>query len=101
MVMRSKGIENEPELQRILWACYNYWQSESSLPSSERVICYSWVLRPYKDRFGVKFHQSKLRRLTELGFLSPVDVSRGGRRCYYKIGDPDQVDNLLKKWGTH
>lgn len=99
--MSAKGIENESELQHVLWACYQHWQSESSLPPSERVICYSWVLPPYEDRFHTKFHQSKLRRLTKDGFLSQEDVSRSGRRRYYKITDPDQVANLLRKWGLY
>lgn len=93
-------IENNPELQQVLWACYKYWQGES-LPTHERVICYSWVIKLYEERFGAKFHQSRLRRLTELGFLKEDDTSRGGRRRYYKIIDPNRGDNLLRKWNLH
>ena len=95
--MRANEIENDLELQRVLWACHKYWQSES-LPPHERAICYSWVLRLYEDRFATKFHQSRLRRLTKLGFLEQDDTSRGGHRRYYKITDPNRVDNLLRKW---
>jgi len=52
--MRVSEIENDQELQRILWACYKCWQGQSS--PGQRAICYNWVLRPYEDRFGVKFH---------------------------------------------
>jgi len=95
--MRVEEIENNPELQRVLWACYKYWQGES-LPPRERVICYGWILRLYEDKFGVRFHQSRLGQLAKLGFLEQADTSRGGRRRYYKIVDPDRVDALLRKW---
>ena len=95
--MKVNEIEGNVELQRILWACYQYWQGEP-LPPHERAICYSWVVRLYEERFGTKFHQSKLRRLASLGFLQPSDVSRGGNRRYYKIVDPDKVAGLLKRW---
>lgn len=95
--MRVDEIESNVELQQVLWACYKYWQSES-LPPHERVICYSWVVKLYEGKFGTNFHQSKLRRLSRLGFLQPSDVSRGGNRRYYKIVDPDKVARLLEKW---
>jgi hypothetical protein len=95
--MTANEIESDLELQRVLWACYKYWQGEPSLPH-ERVICYNWVLGLYEDRFDAKFHQSKLLLLTKLGFLKQDDTSRGGHRRYYKIIDPDRVDDLLRKW---
>ena len=95
--MRVNEIESNVELQQVLWACYKYWQGES-LPPHERVICYSWVVRLYEDKFGTGFHQSKLRRLASLGFLQQDDTSRGGNRRYYKIVDPNKVASLLKKW---
>ena len=73
--MKVDEIKNDPELQQVLWACYRYWQNES-LPAHKRVICYSWIIEPYEERFGTKFHQSRLRRLTELGFLKRDDTSR-------------------------
>jgi len=95
--MKTREIENNSELQRVLWACYKYWEGESS-PPQERVICYSWVIGSYKDRFGTEFHQSKLYVLTKLGFLKQDDTARGGNRRYYKIVSPNQVGDLLKKW---
>ncbi len=94
--MRVSKIENDRELQRILWACYKYWQIQSS--SAERAICYNWVLRPYEERFGAKFHQSRLRRLKALGFLEQEEISRAGHRRYYRIVDSDRVRALLRKW---
>ena len=95
--MRVNEIESNVELQQVLWACYKYWEGES-LPPHERIIYYSWVVRPYEERFGTEFHQSKLRRLASLGFLQQDDTSRGGNRRYYKIADPNGVASLLKKW---
>ncbi len=96
--MKPDRIENNPELQRVLWACYKYWQGETE-PPHERTICYDWVAKPYKERFGGTFHQSRLRYLTELGFLKGDDTARGGHRRYYKIIDPKQVEDLLMKCG--
>lgn len=95
--MKAHEIEKDPELQGVLWACYKYWQDES-LPSDKRVICYSWIVGLYNERFGTKFHQSKLRNLTKLGFLKGDDTSRGLHRRYYKIINPNQVYELLRKW---
>ncbi|MBA7486373.1 hypothetical protein ES707_21931 [subsurface metagenome] len=98
--MGENEIEEDLELQRILWACYKYWQSES-LPSHERIICYNWVLRTYEERFGNKFHQSGLHHLTKLQLLKKEQTSRSGHRRYYKIVDPDQVGDLLRKWNLN
>ena len=98
--MGANEIGDDVELQQILWACYEYWQAES-LPAHERIICYNWVLGLYEDRFGTKFHQSGLRRLTKLRFLKKDDTSRGGHRRYYKIVDPNRVRDLLRKWNLN
>lgn len=95
--MEVNRIENDPELQKVLWACYKYWQCET-LPPENRVICYSWVVRLYQYRFGAKFHQSKLKHLAKLGFLREDDTARGGRRRYYKLMEPDRVVELLRSW---
>lgn len=96
--MKADKIENDTESQQVLWACYKYWQDES-LPANERVICYSWIVGPYNKRFNAKFHPSKLRHLTKLGFLKEDDSSKGGHRRYYEIINPSQVYELLIKWG--
>ena len=98
--MRVDELEKDLESQQVLWASYEYWQGEA-LPPRERLICYSWVVRVYKDRFGTKFHHSKLRRLAKLGFLKEDDTSRGGCRRYYTIIDPHRVCDLLRKWNLY
>ena len=95
--MGENEIEDDVELQRILWACYEYWHKES-LPPDERIICYNWVLGIYEEKFGTKFHQSRLRRLEKPRFLKKDNTSRGGHRRYYKIADPKRVGDLLSKW---
>lgn len=95
--MRVNEIEKDLELQRVLLPCYEYWKNEP-LPVSERAICYSWIVQLHKKYYGIRFHQSKLLYLANLGFLEPDEVSRGGHRRYYKIPDPFQVNNLLEKW---
>ncbi len=95
--MQMNEIENNPELQQVLWACYDYWKNED-MPIEERVICYSFVKDPYKKRFGKMFHQSKLSKLANLGFLERDRKTRGGNRRYYKLVNPDRVVVLLRKW---
>lgn len=98
--MGANEIEDDLQLKRILWACYRYWHGES-LPLHERSICYNWVVGIYEDRFGTKFHQSRLQRLRKLKFLKQDDTSRRGHRRYYKIVDPNQLRDLLRKWNLN
>lgn len=97
ITMTANDIETDKELQQVLWACYEYWQRES-VPPGQRLICYSWALGPYRERFGRDFHQSGLSRLARLGFLKTGDPSRGGHRRYYRLVAPDQVRHLLAMW---
>jgi hypothetical protein len=83
------------ELQRILWACLAYWNTEPN-PIDKRAVCYSWVAQCYEERFGGSFHQSKLQRLARMGYLAKDDTSRGGNRRYYRINDPAQLAEFLK-----
>jgi hypothetical protein len=94
--METTGIPNNLELQRILSACYDYWQTEP-LPPQKRAVCYSWVKRRYCARFGEGFHPSRLRQLARLGFLEKEGVSRGGSRRYYRIIDPVRLAALLRE----
>jgi hypothetical protein len=71
-------LKNDPELQRVLAACLDYAQSMLG------VICYSWVLRRYREMFGGWFHQSRLAELERLGFLAKDGEPSRGRR-YYRI----------------
>lgn len=98
--MRVDDIERETELQRVLWACYKYWESEP-VPVDQRTICYNWVIRPFEKAFGSRFRQSRLQHLTKLGFLKQAGTSRGGHRRYYAIVNPERVAELLKEWNLN
>ncbi len=92
----SNEILNDPELQRILVACLDYWNTEPVAPA-ERFVCYTWVLRRYQARFGGTFHQSRLAELERLEVLAKDgDTSRGGHRRYYRIIDPFALAERLK-----
>jgi len=86
----------EPDLLRVLQACYEYWSREP-LPPEKRAICHSWVVDPYEKLFGGTFHQATLRTLAKLGYLVEDFTSRGGHRRYYTIPDPERVVELVKK----
>ncbi len=98
--MIPTDIEKDMELQRVLWACYEYWQTEP-LPVDQRAVCYSWAIGPYEKTFGTQFHQSRLYRLTKLGFLQQARTSRGGGRRYYTLNNPEGIAGLLKKWNLN
>ncbi len=84
--MRNEALDY-PELQRILAACLGY---------GNPVICFSWVARRFKARYGRTFHQSRLGQLERLGVLAKDgDTSRGGHRRYYRIIDPAGLAELL------
>ncbi len=91
------GVELNSDLQKVLWACHDYWKRES-LPMAERAICFAWVVKPHRSRFKTGFHQSALARLARLGFLQKDDSSRGGNRRYYKLSDPVRLETLLQEW---
>ena len=96
--MTTEELETNLELQRVLWACYKYWITEV-LPVEQRVVCYTWVLKAYRARFGGAFPRSGLERLARLGLLEKAESARGGKRRYYRISNPDQLSGLLAKWG--
>jgi hypothetical protein len=96
--MNEEALRNDPELQRVLWACLECWLIEPVAPE-QREVCHSWVSGPYERRFGGTFHQSRLRRLAELGFLRQGDTARSGNRRYYAIVSPEQVAELLTALG--
>jgi hypothetical protein len=85
----SNETLNDPELQRILAACLDYGSTQH-VP--QPIVCFSWVARRYKARYGGTFHQSRLGELERLGVLAKDgDTSRGGHRRYYRILDPAAI----------
>ncbi len=58
-------------------------------------ICYSWVARRYRERFGATFHPSRLAQLERLGVLArDGDTLRGEGRRYYRIIAPIELANI-------
>lgn len=99
-MVTTNQILSDPKFQRILWACLAYWGTEPN-PLNEHAVCYSWVARCYKNRFGGTFHQSKLQLLARLGVLTKDDTSRGGNRRYYRINDAEQLAEFLKGYNLN
>jgi hypothetical protein len=85
------------DLLKVLWACHAYWLTEP-VPVEQRSVCFSWVEGKYRDRFGGTFHQSMLATLAKLGFLVPDDTSRGGKRRYYRLSDPQAIRELVAEF---
>ena len=94
--MNDKQSKIDLKLKKVLWACNKYWYS-LNIAQSEKLICYSWIKNTYQKKFNESFHHSALRKLTQLGFLKKVDTSRGGRRCYYKIINPQKPSSILNQ----
>jgi hypothetical protein len=82
--------------RRVLWACYEHWKA-TAVSADQRSVCYRWIIRPYADRFGTRFHPSRLAHLARLGWLAKEDSSRGGSRRYYRIADPARLADLLRE----
>jgi hypothetical protein len=97
--MNQRTPRDIQELIKILWACYEYWSTQKSTPIDQREICYTWVVGKFEDKYGYRFHQSKLRFLVDLGFLHKGDSSRSGNRRYYRLVDPDQIHAYLQDHG--
>ena len=96
--MSIQEIVNEKELKRVLWACYNYWDNESK-PIDKRVICYTWVLKEFKNRYDKVFDESEIIKLANHGILVEVDKSRDKNQIYYKLNNPAEVKEKLLIWG--
>jgi hypothetical protein len=92
--MTRPDIQGEPELQRILWACYQWWRTCRAF-SPDPLIWYGWVAPEYEARFGRRFHQSRLHDLANAGLLEKSLSSRRRHRRYYKLPNPDEVERLL------
>jgi hypothetical protein len=94
--LTKTDIVTNTELQRISWACLQYWNGEPLAPE-DRLICYKWVKRVYQAQFGETFSPQKLGTLARLGVLTADDTSRGGNRRYYKLTNPAALANLLAR----
>ena len=54
----------------------------------------AWVFKRVQEK-GLKF--SNLRLLVSFGILKKEGTSRGGRRAYYSIFDPEGVEQALNE----
>jgi hypothetical protein len=60
-----------------------------------------WVLQELEHETGQRQWQPGLRRLVAYGLLEKVGEStRGGRRAYYRMPDPDGVEQALARLPT-
>ncbi len=81
-------------IQQVLRACHDYWAAEVCEPC-ERTVCYAWVESRCRHLFGATVHPSVLERLVEQGHLERVGDSRGGRRRYYRLTNPERTAAVL------
>ena len=97
MNMNKEEVGKSPELQQVLWVCYECWKNETLAPN-DRVLCFSWLIDPYRKKFGTRFKPTDLYWLTKYGFLIQGETGKGGNRRYYKLADPDKTFELLQAW---
>src|SRR5260370_33267982 len=84
----SIELRNNSELQKVAQACLDYGNA---------VVCFSWVARRYRTRFGGTFHQSRLAELERLGVLrKDGDTSRGGHRRDLRRSRSARIARLLR-----
>lgn len=86
-------IEERPEWAPIVKECL-----ECSLKYKE--FAGSWVLKSLEKKIGKKVWKPGLRTLVAYGILKKVDTSRGGRRAYYIMPDPEGVKKALEELGN-
>jgi hypothetical protein len=55
----------------------------------------AWVLREAQRAAGIKWFPN-LRPLVSAGILQRTEVSRGGKRAYYVMLDPEGVEEALR-----
>lgn len=75
-----------PEWLDVVRACYNQAEETEEFAGA-------WVRR----RLGRWF--PSLRTLAQYGILEKVDISRGGRRAYYRMPDREGVEKALRELG--
>ena len=54
-------------------------------------------LKDYCERKGIPFHQGWLTKLSNEGLLTKDDLTRGGKRRYYRIADEDLAQEVLSQ----
>ena len=86
----------DPGWLPVLWAAYvRARQTEQT----GGVFAGAWVLDLLSQTAGRPMYVPGLRKLAAHGLLIKVDQSRGGRRAYYRMPDPDGVGAALRELG--
>jgi len=77
--MIANEIDDNPALQKVLWACDEYWRRIEQ-PEDERLLCYSWVSRVHETNFALRSLTSSCVVWRSLDFSSrrvPRGVNKG------------------------
>lgn len=83
----------KPEWVRILRAARE--QARKTAPFGGE-FCGAWVLREVEQQTGIRPWVPGLRTLAAYGLIEKVGESvRGGKRTYYRMTDPEGVDQGL------
>ncbi len=61
----------------------------------------SWVLKRLEEKKKKKIWKPGLRTLVKYGILKRTRTSRGGRRAYYIMPDPEGVERALRELGLY
>ena len=59
----------------------------------------SWVLTNLQEKTKKKVWKPGLRTLVAYGILKKVNTTRGGRRAYYILPDPEGVKRAIQELG--
>ncbi|HEC49570.1 MAG TPA: hypothetical protein ENI40_00210 [Candidatus Desulfofervidus auxilii] len=59
----------------------------------------NWVRKLLEEKEGKKIWFPGLRTLVSYGILKKVDTARGGRRAYYILIEPEEVEKALRELG--
>jgi hypothetical protein len=80
-------LPDRPEHRQALLTCLEFW-NKSDTPIEQRSLCFEWIEGPHFERCGERLHQAHLRALEQRGWLTKLDLRRGGARRYYRLTNP-------------
>ena len=78
-----------PDWLPIVRECLDFWKKHRA------DFAGAWIYQRMQEMGGPKF--SNLRLLVSFGILKKEGTSRGGRRAYYSIFDPEGVEQALNE----
>ncbi len=83
------------EHKQILAVCLDAWNT-STMPETERVICFTWLINKYNETYGHTFNHQRLRKLCNQGYLKLLDTTSGRARRYYAVADTLKIEEAIK-----